>query len=68
MDILILKASIAKIAGHKVIGASHGNSIGMFDLQLRAFIDLSIVDIFLVVTEQAAAAQLQKFTKVHVWY
>ena len=26
----------------------------MFDLQLRAFIDLSIVDIFLVVTEQAA--------------
>jgi hypothetical protein len=44
----------AKIAGHKVVGSSHGNSIGMFDIQLRAFIDLSIVDIFLVVTEYSA--------------
>ena len=52
----------AKLAGHKVIGSSHGNSIGMFDLPLRAFIDLSIVDKFLVVTDYAAKnySNLQK--------
>ena len=57
-------AIAAKLAGHRVLGASHGNSIAMFDIQLRAFIDLSIVDNFLVATEYAA----HNYTMLHKKY
>lgn len=57
-------SAAAKLAGHTIIGSSHGNSIGMFDIPLRALIDLSIVDKFLVVTNYAS----KNYKKLRVKY